>query len=429
MPLTTLVMAGFIKLWGDSLFVAQIPGLLAGALLPAFTYWLGRRVWPQQPSFSLFTALLIVPGAIPLYQAVAADSMALYTLLGGCALAIGAVAIEQRHAKWAGVAGLLCGLSYLTRSHGSLLPLALGLVGSVVLWRDRRCLLKLLLAGAAGYFVIVSPWWLRNQLVFGAAQPIPVLALASAVTGGEWYNYGALPSPAMLLSHGWATIINLRWNAMLHNLSVVLLLTFPYGLIGLPLLLLRRGPLFRVCATYLVLLWLGVSWLIPTSSQTGSFYHSAGVIIPWAAVGFVIAVRYLMQQQRLRLVAVALYTLVLGLVIGQSFAALSVISADTKATAEHFATISSWLRTNVPPDQPILTTQAHSLNYASGYPALSIPVAQNAGVLRQVADRYGVRYVVVTERNGQYPQALDQPAAHARLIAELAGTWVYELER
>ena len=111
MPVTTLVMAVFIKLWGESLLVAQLPGIFASALLPVFTYLLGRRVWPQQPLLSVLAVFLIVPGAIPVYQAVAADSMALYTLLGASALALGAVAIEQRCSKWVGVAGLLCGLS------------------------------------------------------------------------------------------------------------------------------------------------------------------------------------------------------------------------------------------------------------------------------------------------------------------------------
>jgi hypothetical protein len=429
MPLTTLMMAGSIKVWGDSLFAAQLPGLLASALLPVFTFWLGRRVWPQQTVFSVLAALLIVFGAIPIYQAVAADSMALYALIGGCALAIGALAIERRNVHWSGMAGLLCGLSYLTRSHGSLLPLALSLVSLVALWHERRLLLKLWLFGAAGYFIVVIPWWLRNQVVFGAAQPIPVLALASAVNGAEWYNYGAMPSPATLLSHGWAVIIDLRWNAMLHNLGVLMLFTFPYGVIGLPVMLLKRSVLFRVCAVYTVLLWLGVSWLIPTSSQTGSFYHSAGVIIPWVAVGFIVGLRRLQGRRRLRLASVVLYMLVLGLVIGQTFMAVSSITADTQSNQKRFQTIAAWLRSNVPPDQPILTTQAHTLNYASGYPTLSIPVAQDAAVLRQVADRYGVRFVVVTERNGQYPQALDEPIARAHLVAEFPEIWIYELER
>ncbi len=429
MPLTTLAMAGFIKVWGDSLFVAQLPGLLSSALLPVFTYLLGRRIWPRQPWLSILAALLIVPGAIPLYQAAAADSMALYTLLGASALAVGAVAIEQHRVKWAGVAGLLCGLSYLTRSHGSLLPIALGLVGIVALWRERRLLVKLLAIGAAGYFVVVIPWWLRNLLVFGSAQPIPLVALASAVNGGEWYNYGALPSPATLLSQGWGTIIGLRWSAMIHNLGVALLFTFPYGVIGLPVMLLKRGILFRVCAVYFLLLWLGISWLIPTSSQTGSFYHSVGVILPWVALGFMLALWRLVQQRRLRLMSTVLYALVLSLVIGQSFIASAAIIADTRVNLNRFEAIAGWLRANVPPDQPILTTQAHTLNYASGYPTLSVPVAQDVSVLRQVADRYGVRYAIITERNGQYPQALERPEARARLIVELSDAQIYELLR
>jgi hypothetical protein len=58
-----------------------------------------------------------------------------------------------------------------------------------------------------------------------------------------------------------------------------------------------------------------------------------------------------------------------------------------------------------------------------------LPTIQDVAVLRQLADRYGVRYIVVTERNGLYPMALDDPAARARLIVKLDKTSIYELER
>lgn len=71
--------------------------------------------------------------------------------------------------------------------------------------------------------------------------------------------------------------------------------------------------------------------------------------------------------------------------------------------------------------------QANTLNYVSGHPALTLPAVQDVTVLRQLADRYGVCYVVITERSGFYPEALAVPAAKARLVLEQPGTWIYEL--
>jgi hypothetical protein len=428
MPLTTLVMAGFMRVLGDTLLAAQALGILASALLPVVTYLIGRRVWPHEYRWSVLAALLIVPGAIPLYQAAAADSMALYTLLGTAALAAGAIAIDHRRILWAGIAGILCGLSYLTRSHGSLIPIAIALAGIGCLWHERRTLIKLLLAGALGYFSVALPWWLRNQIVFGTAQPIPLAALAFAVSGSEWYNYGLLPSWTTAAAHGWGTLIGLRLGAMAHNLGVALLVTFPYGIIGLPVGLFNRRMVFRVFALYTLLLFCGVSWLIPTSSQTGSFYHSAGILIPWAALGFVMAIKQLVQIRRARL-ALATYAAALGLVIGQSFLAWPGIAADSQVNRSQFQAIADWLQRNVPPGEPIITTQANTLNYATGHPALTLPTIQDVSVLRQLADRYGVRYVVITERSGLYPKALDDPGARATLVATLPDTFIYELER
>ncbi len=77
--------------------------------------------------------------------------------------------------------------------------------------------------------------------------------------------------------------------------------------------------------------------------------------------------------------------------------------------------------------EPIVTTQANTLNYATGHPALTLPAIQGVDVLRQLADRYGVRFVVVTERSGLYPMALADPAAKAELVGTLPETLIYKL--
>jgi hypothetical protein len=151
--------------------------------------------------------------------------------------------------------------------------------------------------------------------------------------------------------------------------------------------------------------------------------------VVWAALGSVYAVKYLFERPRTRLLAVASYALMAGLVLGQTALACSSAVATSRVQGRQFAEIARWVADHVPPDEPIITTQANTLNYVTGHPALTLPTIQDARVLRQLADRYGARFVVVTERNGLYPPALDDPAAGAKLVATLPETFIYELVR
>ncbi len=424
MPLTSLVMAFVVRVAGDSLYAAQWVGVITGSLLPVLTYGMGRYLWPEMQRWSVLSALMLVPGAVLVYQSAAADSMGLYAALSATALFTAALAINRRDFKWAAASGALCGLSYLTRSHGSLLPIGLALVCGVKLRRDRSNLIRLVMAGALGYFVFALPWWLRNIAAFGSAQPIPLSSLAATMDNNEWYNYGSLPS----LSHlDVMAAIDVRWRALWHNTGVLILITFPYGLIGLPLALIRRETLFRVFAAYAVLLLLGASLVIPSSGLSGSFYHSAGAFAIWAALGAVMVIRRLAVNPARRIWAVAATALIFALVIGQAIVAWPTVIADSRSNLAKFTAVTEWLRANVPPDQPIVTSEAHSLNYASGYSTLTLPNRQDVVTLRQLADRYGARYIVVFGSIGLYPAVLDEPAANARRVATLPDVAIYEL--
>jgi len=103
------------------------------------------------------------------------------------------------------------------------------------------------------------------------------------------------------------------------------------------------------------------------------------------------------------------------------------VIADSRANQTKFAAVTEWLHANVPLDQPIVTNEAHSLNYASGYPTLTLPNQQDVVTLRQLADRYGAHYVIVFGSVGLYPEALNEPAVKARLAATLPDVAVYEL--
>ncbi len=427
MPLASILMAGSIRLLGDTLFAAQLPGILAGSLLMPLAYGIGRTLWPAQRRWAVLAAVLLILNATLLYQAASADSSALYTLLATLTLFVGAQAIHRRRPSWAVLAGLLCGLSYMTRSHGVLLPAAIGLIALSGLRRRPRLTIALIAALAFGFFVVIVPWWLRNRAAFGTTQPIPLTTIIASSGYEDWFNYTRQPTLASIAQMGWGTFLGYRLDALVKALGVIVTMTFPFGLIGLPIALLRRETTFRVFMVYALALYLGICLLLPSAAVTGSFYHSAGPFVVYAALGSVYAVKYLFERQRVRVLAVASYGLIAGLVLGQAALVWPNAMTTSRVQGEQFAAIARWVQANVPPGEPIITTQANTLNYVSGHPALTLPAIQGVDVLRQLAQRYGARFVVITERNGLYPMALADPAANAELVGTLPETFIYKL--
>ena len=428
MPLTSWTMAVGIRLGGDTLLAAQLPGILFGSLLMPVMYLIGRSVWPAQRRWGVLAAVLILPNAVTVYQSVSADSSALYTLLTTLTLFVATMAFRTQRGRTAAACGVLCGLSYLSRSHGVLLIASVGLMGLLMLARLGRTALKLVTMAAFTYGVIVIPWWIRNSSVFGTMQPVPLTTVAASWEYADWYNYTNQPTLATMLAAGWQANLNLRWDAMLKDLGVILTMTFPLGLIGLPVVLLRREPIFRLFVLYALALFFGISLILPSSGPGGALYHSAGAFVVWSAWGSVILVKRLFEKLRTRLFAIVLYGVLLGLGLGQSVLTWPRAIEQSQVQGRQFALIADWLHANVPPSEPVLTTQANSLNYASGYPAISIPIKQDADILRQIAVRYRVRFVIITERNELYPDALGDPAAGFELITQLPDTMIYRIK-
>jgi 4-amino-4-deoxy-L-arabinose transferase-like glycosyltransferase len=411
MPLASLTMAGSIRIWGDTWLAAQLPGSVCGALLSMLTYKMARHLWPDRQRWAILAALLTVPGAIPVYQSASADSAMLYGLISSSALFVAALSLERQSIRLAGATGLLCGLAYLTRSYGSLLPIGIGLVWLIGLRRDRSRLLKMIGAAVIGLLIVIVPWWLRNLSAFGAIQPVSLLTAASARDYGEWFNYVDLPSMSKLFSSGPGVVLGMRWAALLHDLSVIALITFPFGLLGVPVALLRREPIFRVFAVYGGMVYLASSLIFTVPALTGSFYHSATTFVPWAALGSVVVIRRLWQRAATRRLSVILYAAILALIAGQSSLAWPSVMATSQADRLRFDLAANWLQQNVPAGQPIITNEAHSLSYASGYPALTLPNQQASSIVRQLAERYNAKYIVIFGQAGLYPAECDRGKA------------------
>jgi hypothetical protein len=315
------------------------------------------------------------------------------------------------------LAGLLGGLAYLTRSDGMLIPALTGalVVGSLGL--TRRGVL-MLVALAAGCAVPMGAWWIRNWLTFGVLQPVSPMIAGALQNYEQMFNWNDPPTLRALLARGAGFVAGLRAQALAHNFGVWALISFPFGTYGwLGFAEMARRPVMQIGFAYGVLLALVSAVVFSVPTLAGLFYHSAGATLPWLALGAAMVIARVARRRRTA-----------GLIIVQSAIAWPRAIEDSRRNSATFGDVASWLATHARADEPVLATQAHSVNLASGQPAMTLPAGQALDVVRDLARRYGARFVVVTERVGRYPAEFDAHlGAGVELVHSGSDMLVYEL--
>jgi hypothetical protein len=449
--------------------VGQIPGLILGALLVPLTYVVGRRILPGKGNrwLALAAALLVAINATLAYQSASADSGAPFAFLAAWALAL-AVRKPGDTGGYFGT-GLLIGLAYLTRSDGLLLlpaiPLAWWLLPAAPSFRPKAAALldssrtekswELLhrqkepdedgWLGAGPSFwsaldlivafgLVVIAWLVRNYLAFGTPLPGSVLSQAWLSDYVDTFNYWSHPTWESLVAEGWPAIVAQRGQALLHNGQVLLLTTFPWGLLALPgLWLLRQRWAFYPLLFYGLLLFFVSAILFPVSSLSGTFYHSVGALVPFLALAAVYAVHCgAVRLTRRRQRSLPLFAIVsVGLLLlagGQAGFAVPGVTERHQSEKEQFEAAATWLAGHAAAGDVIMTTQPYTLNYASGQPCIVLPGNEPPEAAWEAAQRYGARFLVITQAFGRYPQILhEQPDARFRLVEASDHLEIYEI--
>jgi hypothetical protein len=453
-----------------SLLAGQMPGLILGALLVPLTFVVGRRILPEHKHnrwLAAGAALLVAANTTLSYQSVSADSSAPFAFLAAWALAT-AVRKPGDLGGYFGT-GLLVALAYLTRSDGLLLLLAIPLAWwlsptfssiyttamgtlhppeAAKSWEflrrqqeiddgefhETRLGFKAVADLLVSFCILVVPWLVRNYLAFGTPLPSSVLNQAWLRDYLDTFNYLTHPNWQDLVAQGWQAILTQRWQALLHNGNVFLLVTFPWGLLALPGLWLLRGRrAFYPPAVYGVLLFLVTAIVFPVSSVSGTFYHSLGAVIPFLALAAVYAIyRAIQRFSRGREQALPIFVAItIGLVAlagGQAGFALPAIAERHEAEKEQFEAAAAWLAQHASPGDVVMTSQPYTLNYASGHPCIVLPGNEPPEAAWEAAQRYGARFLVITQTFGRYPQVLhDPPDPRFHRLQAPKGLEIYEI--
>ena len=162
-PLYPLALAG-VHLVGGGWTAERLLGALLGVATVLLVYLVSERLWGRRVGLVAAGIAAVFPPLVVLNASLLSESLFVPLVLG-----VLLATLEYRRTlqlRWAAVAGALCGLAALTRVNGMLLAIAAAVGVWAALPARRSRALVPVLAVVVAAVVVVSPWVIRNTVVF-----------------------------------------------------------------------------------------------------------------------------------------------------------------------------------------------------------------------------------------------------------------------
>jgi hypothetical protein len=181
------------------------------------------------------------------------------------------------------------------------------------------------------------------------------------------------------------------------------------------------------------LLFFVTALVFPVPSTAGTFYHSLGAVMPFLALAATYAVQRGVQRiinngEKATMISAAVTAGLLVLAAAQVIITLPAVAERHQAEKEQFEAVTEWLTRNANPGDVVMTTQPYTLNYASGRPCIALPGNEPPDAAWEAAQRYGARFLIITQAFGQYPEILhEQPDPRFILRESTERTEIYEI--
>ncbi|MBI4790107.1 MAG: glycosyltransferase family 39 protein [Chloroflexi bacterium] len=415
MPLPSLMIAPFFALLGVSYRVAQIPFIILSSFLPLLAFYQSRKIF-QRDDYAWAAALLTAFSGFYTVYWVSPDNFTPFALTAAlCLLAI-ARGIETSAARYFFLAGLLAGLSHLSRADGLLLlavaPIALLLRPHSHTWRH---VLRFTFCVLLGYLLLMSPWFLRNFLTVGSPYPSAGTKTLWLTNYDEVFRYADDLTLTRYLAWGLGPIVESKAFAAFRNIFIVVfgdlqVFLAPFAAIGLWQL--RRQLELLPFFVYAVLLYLAMTLLFTFPSWRGSMLHSSAAWLPFLAVaappGIDATVRWIARRRRTwdarqasRVFRGGFVTLAIFLsmflyaqgIFGALVGGSSDVPLWNQRDAE-YAAIAHWLTGNAAPDDMVMDVDPPSFYNVSHRRTIMVPTDGVAAVF-DAARRYRARYLLL----------------------------------
>lgn len=415
MPLTSVLSAGFLMVFGDSFGAAQLPSILITLLIPIMTAGMafrfhGNERWAWQ------TGLLAIFSGFYLPFMVTTDTFALFTLLGSLTLWLMAHLSRQPSLRGWLLSGLLIGMANLTRADGLLL-LVPAILAVLLSPRNRIVSFVGLIAG---FMATMGLWWVRNLAVSGSIVSPAGDRILWLLEYNEIFAY-----PADFLTFdrwseaGFLTILAVRFKALFENLLSLIavngvILLGPFMVLGA--VQYRNRRLVLLGTAFLLVLLLIMSFIFPFIGSRGAFFHSSTAVMPilWVLgpVGLDIAISWWGERRgwdlpsASRVLANVAIVIVAVLSIRQIVVRVIAPAASGLRWNQSFETyqeVGRRISTKDSSPGVVAVNNPPGFYLASELEAIVIPNG-SMDIIRDLADRFAVEWVVL---EANHPHGLD----------------------
>jgi 4-amino-4-deoxy-L-arabinose transferase-like glycosyltransferase len=404
MPLTSIVAAGSMALFGSSWQAGQVPMVLLGAALVPLTYAIAWELWGSRAVAWVSALLAIFAGPLLLMYATV-DNFAVFGLAGALAIWCSARAVTSpRFGPWLIAAGALAGLATLARVDGLLLAVA-----PLTAWLQRRGWARLTAWGwgagsAAAFLLVVAPWAIRNLGLYGSPLPSAGGHTLWVRTYNEQFSIGGEFSPATYVDWGALEIIGSKlvaWGELIGRTAVLLGGTFVIFFVA-GLWIWRGRAELRPFLAYFGVMFVVMGAVFTVHAPKGAFYHSAPAWLPFAIPLAVASV-----ARGLRLAGRAWpflgrppthrFVLVAGLAgaVALSVVGSAILHAQWSRSRERDEQAAAFLLREARRSDVVMSSDPASIYPLSGNPGVAAPFDPYR-VIEQVVRAYGVDWVIVT---------------------------------
>jgi hypothetical protein len=421
MPLTSIVAAGSMLLFGSTDAAGAIPLVLLSALLVPFTYLVASELFGVRWQAIAAAVLAVFAGPLLiLYPSI--DNFAIFGMAGAGSLYASMRAVRAASAApWLVAGGALAGLATLARVDGFLLTVGVAAAWFVRRgwgpWRveaDRGASVGSGFAAAAAFLAVLAPWMVRNVAVFGSPLPSAGGHTLWITSYNEQFSIGHEVSLSTYLDWGAWNIIGSKlesWVDLIGRsaglLGGVFLVFFIAGL-----WIFRRRAELAPFFVYFAVMFFVMGAVFTFHAPKGAFYHSAPAWLPWAFAISVAAVapastaagrfwRFLARPRTHVFITVA------GLVgaIVLSVVGSAILYATWDRSRQRDAEIAEFLLANADRDDTIMASDPASIYPLTGNPGVAAPF-DPFRVIERVVRAYDVEWVVVLSPGDGEPDPL-----------------------
>jgi len=410
MPLTSIVSAGSMAVFGPTWQAGQVPMVILAAALVPFTYLMAQELWPSR--FVGWSSAILAIFAGPLlimYPTI--DNFAVFGACGAVAIWTSIRAVRSaRPGPWLVVAGAAAGLATLARIDGTLLTLAPATAWLVRRgrgpWRSETggATLRWGVASAATYLLVIAPWLARNAATYGSPLPSAGGHTLWITTYNEQFSIGHEVSAATYLAMGLPEIAISKlgaWVELVGRTGVLLGGVFVFFFIA-GLWRSRSRPDVAPFLIYFIAMFFAMGAIFTVHAPKGAFYHSAPAWLPFAFPMAIASVGGAASAAGrfwpfLRRPATHRFLVVAGLIgaISLSLVGSTILYGQWARSREREDQAASFLRVHAARDDVVMTSDPAGIYPLTANPGIAAPFDPYP-VLERVVAAYGVDWVIVT---------------------------------